>query len=303
MGLCRQLKDEILDCPPVLVLTGRRDDAWLATWSRADGVAAAPGRPGAAARAAVAALLRAPARRRARPDDRPVSRPALTLAEVAALRPGRAVRTQDRGARPGRCGRSSPATATPAQIAGFAVALRAKGETVEELTGLADTMLEFATPIEIAGPAVDVVGSGGDRANTVNISTMAAIVAAGAGARVVKHGNRAASSACGAADVLEALGVVLDLARSSSSRWSTGRDRLPVRPALPPGAAARRPASARARAPDHVQLPRPAGQPGAAAPQAVGVADAADGRADGRGASPAAATRAWSCTAATGSTS
>lgn len=101
--------------------------------------------------------------------------------------------------------------ATPAQLAAFVVALRSKGETVEEMSGLADTMIEFATPIEIPGPAVDVVGSGGDRANTVNISTMAAVVAAGAGARVVKHGNRAASSACGAADVLEALGVVLDL--------------------------------------------------------------------------------------------
>ena len=101
--------------------------------------------------------------------------------------------------------------ATPAQQAAFVVALRCKGETVEELSGLADTMLDFATPIEVPGPAVDVVGSGGDRANTVNVSTMAAIVAAAAGARVVKHGNRAASSACGAADVLEALGVVLDL--------------------------------------------------------------------------------------------
>ena len=102
--------------------------------------------------------------------------------------------------------------ATPVQMAGFVVGLRSKGETVQELTGLADMMIEFATPIEIGGPAVDVVGSGGDRSNTVNISTMAAIVAAAAGARVVKHGNRASSSACGAADVLEALGVVLDLA-------------------------------------------------------------------------------------------
>jgi anthranilate phosphoribosyltransferase len=102
--------------------------------------------------------------------------------------------------------------ATAVQMAGFVVGLRCKGETVAELTGLADMMIEFATPIEIGGPAVDVVGSGGDRSNTVNISTMAAIVAAAAGARVVKHGNRAASSACGAADVLEALGVVLDLA-------------------------------------------------------------------------------------------
>lgn len=101
--------------------------------------------------------------------------------------------------------------ATPAQQAAFVIALRCKGETVAELAGLADTMLDFATPIEVLSPAVDVVGSGGDRANTVNISTMAAIVAAAAGARVVKHGNRAASSACGAADVLEALGVTLDL--------------------------------------------------------------------------------------------
>ncbi len=101
--------------------------------------------------------------------------------------------------------------ATPAQLAAFVVALRSKGETVTELTGMADIMIEFATPIEVSSPAVDIVGSGGDRARTVNISTMAAIVMAAAGARVVKHGNRAASSACGAADVLEALGVVLDL--------------------------------------------------------------------------------------------
>jgi anthranilate phosphoribosyltransferase len=101
--------------------------------------------------------------------------------------------------------------ATPAQLAAFVIALRSKGETVQELSGLADVMITFATPIEIAGPAVDVVGSGGDRSNTVNISTMAAIVAAAAGARVVKHGNRSASSACGAADVLEALGVALDV--------------------------------------------------------------------------------------------
>ena len=73
-------------------------------------------------------------------------------------------------------------SATAAQLAGFVIALRSKGETVEELVGLADTMLEFATPVEIPGLAVDVVGTGGDRANTVNISTMAAIVAAGAGA-------------------------------------------------------------------------------------------------------------------------
>ncbi|GAA4185573.1 anthranilate phosphoribosyltransferase [Streptosporangium oxazolinicum] len=109
-------------------------------------------------------------------------------------------------------------SATSAQIAGFAVAMRAKGETVAEVTGLARTMLERATPLSVEGPVVDVVGTGGDRAHTVNVSTMAAIVAAAAGARVVKHGNRAASSSCGAADVLEHLGVVLDLAPADTAR-------------------------------------------------------------------------------------
>jgi anthranilate phosphoribosyltransferase len=101
--------------------------------------------------------------------------------------------------------------ATPAQIAGFAVALRSKGETVDEVTGLIDAMYAVSTPLTIPGRALDVVGTGGDRSMSVNISTMAAIVAAGAGARVVKHGNRSASSQAGSADVLEALGIRLDL--------------------------------------------------------------------------------------------
>lgn len=101
--------------------------------------------------------------------------------------------------------------ATDAQIAGFAVALRAKGETVDEVAGLVRTMYEHANTIEVAGPTVDIVGTGGDRARTVNISTMSAIVVAGTGAKVVKHGNRAASSASGSSDVLEKLGVNLDL--------------------------------------------------------------------------------------------
>jgi anthranilate phosphoribosyltransferase len=101
--------------------------------------------------------------------------------------------------------------ATPAQIAGFAVALRGKGETIDEVTGLLDAMYAVATPLTIPGRALDVVGTGGDRSMSVNISTMAAIVAAGAGARVVKHGNRSASSQAGSADVLEALGIRLDL--------------------------------------------------------------------------------------------
>ncbi|MFF2023632.1 anthranilate phosphoribosyltransferase [Streptomyces sp. NPDC058171] len=101
--------------------------------------------------------------------------------------------------------------ATDAQIAGFAVALRAKGETVEEITGLVRAMYEHARTIEVPGPSVDIVGTGGDGARTVNISTMSAIVVAGTGAKVVKHGNRAASSASGASDVLEKLGVNLEL--------------------------------------------------------------------------------------------
>jgi anthranilate phosphoribosyltransferase len=101
--------------------------------------------------------------------------------------------------------------ATPTQIAGFGIALRAKGETASEMTGLARAMLTHATPLSLDGPVTDLVGTGGDGHQTVNISTMATIVAAAAGVAMAKHGNRAASSSCGAADVLEALGVVIDL--------------------------------------------------------------------------------------------
>lgn len=108
--------------------------------------------------------------------------------------------------------------ATPSQIAGFAVALRAKGETVEEIQGLVDGMYAHAAPMVVTGRVLDVVGTGGDRSMSVNISTMAAVVAAGAGARVVKHGNRSASSKAGSADVLEALGIRLDLSAASVAR-------------------------------------------------------------------------------------
>src|SRR6059058_1696188 len=108
--------------------------------------------------------------------------------------------------------------ATPAQIAGFAVALRAKGETVEEMEGLVEAMYAAATPLEVPGRTLEVVGTGGDRSFSVNISTMAAIVAAGAGVTVVKHGNRSASSKAGSADVLERLGIRLDLSAGDVAR-------------------------------------------------------------------------------------
>jgi anthranilate phosphoribosyltransferase len=111
--------------------------------------------------------------------------------------------------------------ATPSQIAGFAVALRTKGETVDEVQGFVDTMYEHANTISVPGRVLDVVGTGGDRSMSVNISTMSAIVAAGAGATVVKHGNRSASSKTGTADVLERLGVRLDLSAADVVRLAS----------------------------------------------------------------------------------
>jgi anthranilate phosphoribosyltransferase len=139
------------------------------------------------------------------PDDR--SWPDLTAALLRRedLAPADAAWAMDR---------TMSGDATPVQLAGFLVALRAKGETAAEVAGLVSAMLAHAAPVELAtgtGPVVDTCGTGGDRSNTVNISTMAAVVVAAAGAPVVKHGNRAASSAAGSADVLEALGVAVDL--------------------------------------------------------------------------------------------
>ncbi|MEP7202616.1 MAG: anthranilate phosphoribosyltransferase [Ilumatobacteraceae bacterium] len=105
--------------------------------------------------------------------------------------------------------------ATAAQLIGFVVALRAKGETPEELSGLLDAVLDAASLVplseEMRSRAIDIVGTGGDRSHSINVSTMSAIVVAGAGVPVCKHGARAASSQCGAADVLEELGVAIDL--------------------------------------------------------------------------------------------
>jgi len=105
--------------------------------------------------------------------------------------------------------------ATPAQLGALLAALAVRGETVEEIAGFAAAMRAAAVPVSIRAGAIDTCGTGGDRSGTFNISTVAAIVAAAAGARVAKHGNRAASSACGSADVLEALGVKIDLGPES----------------------------------------------------------------------------------------
>jgi anthranilate phosphoribosyltransferase len=108
--------------------------------------------------------------------------------------------------------------ATPAQIGSFLTALRVKGETPDEIAGLADVMRAKAAPISITQPAIDIVGTGGDGSGSFNISTAAAFVAAGAGLKVAKHGNRAASSRCGSADILEALGVKIDLSPDNVAR-------------------------------------------------------------------------------------
>jgi anthranilate phosphoribosyltransferase len=165
--------------------------------------------------------------------------------------------------------------ATPVQIAGFGIALRAKGETVAEVAGLAQAMLEHASPIDIPGHLVDLVGTGGDGARTVNISTMGTIVAAAAGARMIKHGNRAATSACGTADVLEELGVVIDLPPGQTERLvaETGVAFLfaPLyHPALRHAAVPRRELGV----PTVFNFLGPVANPARPASQAVGVADA-----------------------------
>jgi anthranilate phosphoribosyltransferase len=108
--------------------------------------------------------------------------------------------------------------ASPAQIAAFIVAVRAKGETADEMTGMVEAMLDAAVTVDVGDSVVDCVGTGGDGAGTFNISTTAALIAAGAGARLAKHGNRAASSQTGSADVLEELGFRIDLPPEATAR-------------------------------------------------------------------------------------
>ncbi len=127
---------------------------------------------------------------------------------IAAMVSGRSLTTDEAA---DVMGEIMQGEATPAQFGAFVTALRIKGETAEEITGFARTMRAKAVPLAASYPAVDTCGTGGDGSGTFNISTTAAIIAAAAGVKVAKHGNRAASSRCGSADVLEALGVKIDM--------------------------------------------------------------------------------------------
>ena len=112
--------------------------------------------------------------------------------------------------------------ATPAQIGGFLMALRVRGETVDEIAGAVATMRARMTPVEAPAGAIDIVGTGGDNSGTYNVSTLAAIIAAGAGAHVAKHGNRSLSSKSGAADALAELGVDIEAGPATIGRCVAG---------------------------------------------------------------------------------
>ena len=193
--------------------------------------------------------------------------------------------------------------ATPAQIAGFGVALRMKGETPAEVTGSPGAARARRAASASPADLTDLVGTGGDGARTVNISTMGAIVAAAAGARIVKHGNRAASSACGAADVLEALGVVIDLPPAATeklarrSAWSSCSRRSITR------RSAYRAPRRELGVPTVFNFLGPVANPARPQAQAVGVARPADGPGARRACWPPAAARRWSSTATTAWTS
>ena len=156
------------------------------------------------------------------------------------------------------------------------MALRTKGETVDEIEGLARTMLEFASPVAAPEPVIDTCGTGGDRSGTFNISTVAAIVVAGAGVPVAKHGNRAASSHCGSADLLEALGVTIDLdaARRRAVPGARSGSAFMFAPRLPPRDGARRARSAASSAsrPSSTSSAR-SSNPARPYAQVVGVSD------------------------------
>ena len=163
--------------------------------------------------------------------------------------------------------------ATPSQLAGFLVALRAKGETVDEIVGFRDAILEAALPLPVDPKVLDIVGTGGDRFGTVNISTMAAVVAAASGVPVVKHGNKAASSASGSSDVLAALGIDLTITPDAvAETLVSSRDHVRVRVGVPPRLPPCRPTRAELGVPTVFNFLGPLCNPARAEANAVGVA-------------------------------
>lgn len=169
--------------------------------------------------------------------------------------------------------------ATPAQLIGFVVALRAKGETPAELAGLLDAVLEHAAIVplgdQLRDTAVDIVGTGGDRSHSINVSTMAAIVTAAAGIPVCKHGARAASSRCGTADVLEALGVTVELSPEGVAHCvRTAGIGFCLAPAFHPAFRFAAPARREIGIPTVFNLLGPMANPGRVRRQVIGVANA-----------------------------
>lgn len=164
--------------------------------------------------------------------------------------------------------------ASAGQIGGFLMALRTKGETVDELDGLARTALSFAKPVHAPAPVVDTCGTGGDRSGTFNISTIAAIVVAGAGVPVAKHGNRAASSLCGSADLLETLGVRIDLGSEGVERClAEAGIGFMFAPVFHPAAGHAAPIRRELRVPTVFNFLGPLTNPARPAAQVVGVSD------------------------------
>jgi anthranilate phosphoribosyltransferase len=168
--------------------------------------------------------------------------------------------------------------ATPAQLIGFVVALRAKGETPAELAGLLDAVLEHAAIVplddELRGAAVDIVGTGGDHSHSINVSTMAAIVTAGAGVPICKHGARAASSKCGTADVLEELGVAVELTPEGVAECvRTAGIGFCLAPAFHPAFRFAAPSRREIGIPTVFNLLGPMANPGRVRRQVIGVAD------------------------------
>lgn len=165
--------------------------------------------------------------------------------------------------------------ATPGQIGGFLMALRTKGETAEELEGLSRTALDLATPVAAPAPVVDTCGTGGDRSGTFNISTIAGIVVAGAGIAVAKHGNRAASSHCGSADLLEAVGVRIDLDAAGVERClAEAGIGFMFAPVFHPAAGHAAPVRRELRVPTVFNFLGPLTNPARPFAQVVGVSDA-----------------------------